>query len=172
MNEDTSPIAVPGFLDSSVYGSIYMAVENAINENVSNGKDPYSEPFVNKEPFVAYLDGFDEDVYGSIQEDVKGCFDHDIQKPEVMFIRLNKNVGSGNTLPKIDNLSRENEATLVVILDNTIPWKLHLDGLYAHTERNMGIFFPSTDGVTWDVPEEFSDLDYMDILVCRMSVIA
>jgi hypothetical protein len=89
-----------------------------------------------------------------------------------MFVRLIKNAGSGNTLPKFDNLSRENEATLVAIMDSTIPWKLYIDGLYAHTERNMGIFFPSTDGVTWDVPEEFSELDYMDILVCRMSAIA
>ena len=172
MNEDNSPIAVPGFLSSEVYGSIYMAVEDAISQNLENGNDPFAEPFVSKEPFVAYLDGFDEEVYGSIQENVKGCFDYDIKKPEIMFVRLIKNAGSGNTLPKFDSLSRENETTLVAILDSTIPWKLYLDGLYSYTERNMGIFFPSTDGVTWDVPEEFSELDYMDILVCRMSAIA
>lgn len=171
MNEDTSPIAVPGFLGSLAYGSIYLAVENAINENTASGKDPYSKPFVNKDPFIVYLDGFDEEVYSSIEEDVKGCFDVEISKPEIMFARINKKViTSDNTLPKIDNMSRQNEATLVVILDSTLPWKLYLDGLYAHTERNMGIFFPDTNGVTWSVPEEFSDLDYMDILVCRMSV--
>lgn len=171
MNEDKSPIAVPGFLDPDTYGSIYLTVENAINENLENSNDPFDKPFVSKEPFVAYLDGFDEEIYGVIQDQIEESFDVKVSRPEIMFARLIKNAGSGNTLPKIDNMSRKNEATFVAILDSTIPWKLHLDGLYSYTERNMGIFFPSTDGVTWDVPEEFSDIDYMDILLCRMSVI-
>lgn len=171
MNEDKSPIAVPGFLDAQTYGSVYMAVETAINENLSNNKEPYSEPFIARGPFIAYLDGFDEDVYGAIQEQVEECFDVKISRPEIMFARLSLNPDTPeNILPTINSMSRENEATFVVILDSTIPWKLYLDGLYAYTERNMGIFFPSKDGVNWSVPEEFSDLDHMDILLCRMSV--
>lgn len=171
MNEDTSPIAVPGFLDPSVYGSIYMAVENTINENAAKGKNPYSEPFVDKDPFITYVDNFDQDVYSFIQDAVQECFEHTVSNPEIMFARLNKKpIKSDNPLPRINSTSRINEATLVVILDSTIPWKLYLDGLFSYTERNMGIFFPDTNGVTWDMPEEFSDLDYMDILVCRMSI--
>ena len=167
------PAAVPGFLGQESYSSIYYSVETTMNFNTDQGRDAYSDPFVknNNSPFVMFIDDFEDTVYESIQEDVAGCFDVTVAKPEIMFARLNKKVNeSNNPLPKLDNISRKNEALLVVQLDSSVSWQMFLDGKKAYTERNMGMFFLDPEGVTWSLKDEFTDYDYLDLLICRLSI--
>jgi hypothetical protein len=144
-----------------------------MNFNIDQGRDAYSEPFVTKEdtPFIMFIDDCEDTVYDSIQEDVAGCFDHTVAKPEIMFARLNKKIiESDNLLPKFDNVSRKNEAVLVVQLDSTVSWQMFVSGKKAYTERNMGMFFLNPDDITWSLKDEFTDNDYLDLLICRLSI--
>jgi hypothetical protein len=171
MNKEAA--AVPGFLGQEAYSSIYYSVETTMNFNTDQGRDAYSDPFIQRDdsPFIMFVDDFEDTVYESIQADVEGCFDVTVAKPEIMFARLNKKIDkSNNFLPKLDNVSRKNEAVLVVQLDSTISWQMHLNGKNAYTERNMGMFFPDPENVTWSLKDEFTDNDYLDLLICRLSI--
>ena len=164
---------VPGFLSQDVYSSVYFTVETLIKENFEKNKTPYSEHFtVEKDSyFVMLLDQFSDAVYDEIQDDIKVCFDYTVEKPEIAFVRIyRKNTKSNNPLPQIDNISRNNEAILVVQLDSTNPWQIAVAGTNVYTERNMGMFFLKPDEITWSQEEGFEDGDYSDFLLCRMSI--
>jgi hypothetical protein len=170
---NNEPSAVPGFLGQEAYSSIYYIVETTMNFNADQGKDPYSEPFVQRDdnPFVMFIDDFEDHVYESVKADVEGCFDVTVAKPEIMFARLNKKIiESDNSLPKFDNVSRKNEAVLVVQLDSTVSWQMSVAGKKAYTERNMGMFFPNPEEITWSLKDEFTNNDYLDLLICRLSI--
>jgi hypothetical protein len=173
-NEYAEGTAVPGFLDQQSYSSIYYAVETTMNENADQGKDLYAAPFYTAEnsPFIMYSHNFDEYLYDAVKEDIEGSFDYTVSKPEIMFAKLNKKISeSDNPLPRFDNISRKNEAVLVVQLDSTISWQLKLAGRKTYTERNMGMFFTNPYGVAWDLKDDFTDNDYFDLLVCRVSIL-
>jgi hypothetical protein len=164
---------VPGFLSQDVYSSVYFTVETLINENLEKNKTPYSEHFtVEKDSsFVMLLDQFNDPLYDEIQDDVKVCFDYTVEKPEIAFFRIyRKNTKSNNPLPQIDNISRNNEAILLIQLDSTNPCQISVDGTDVYTERNMGMLFLKPDEITWSQEEDFEDGDYSDFLLCRMSI--
>jgi hypothetical protein len=170
---DTSPIAVPGFLSQDVYSSVYFTVETLINTNLEEKQSPYEKHFIRKDEnsFVMLLDQFDDYIYDEIQADVEGCFDYAVEKPEIAFVRINrKSIKSDNPLPQIDNVSRKNEAVLAVQLDSTSPWQISVAGKNVYTERNMGMFFLKPEEITWSQEEEFLNGDYCDFLLCRMSI--
>jgi hypothetical protein len=170
---DKDPVAVPNLIDTEVYGIVYDTVENQMLYNFDKSKDQYSEKFVKNDQssFLMYIDGFDDYVYEYIQKESKEILEKDVSRPDVMFARFNSDDPNAlNTLPKFDNVSRKNEVILVVQLDSTLSWDFYLDDKIAYTERNMGMFLFDQDGITWKPKEGFGNQDYLDILVCRMSV--
>jgi hypothetical protein len=167
------PFVVEDFLTADEYASIYKTINDAIEENVAAGNDPYDEPFKKlvTNGFIVYFENFEQKVLDKFKSGLEAAVGHPVKKPGVLFCRYSKKSGDfPRLLPHSDRIMKNPSVTTTLELDTTIDWDIYVEDEKFNLTKNEMLIFSGSHNVHWRPYIEFGDEDYFDIIILQSSL--
>jgi hypothetical protein len=170
------PFVVKDVLSQEDYAYVYECVKNAFPEELAPDLPPDNREgleYLNVPElgYFAYIKGFDNNFLLTIRdftEDVTGL---SLKTAQVHFARYTTKTGHQPELrPHSDNQLKKPSITLSIQLDSTLDWELCAYDTCDTLASNEALVFSGSHQMHWRPPTNFSENDYLDILVCQMSI--
>jgi hypothetical protein len=167
------PFVVEDFLTADEYASIYKTINDAIEENVAAGNDPYDEPFKKlvTNGFIVYFENFEQKVLDKFKSGLEAAIGHPVKRPGVLFCRYSKKSGDfPRLLPHSDRIMKNPSVTTTIELDTTIDWDIYVEDKQFNLNKNEMLVFSGSHNTHWRPFIEFGDDDYFDIIILQSSL--
>lgn len=167
------PFVVSDFLTEDEYASIYKTINDAIEQNIIDGKDPYDSPFnkLQTNGFIVYFENFEQKVLDKFKSGLEEAIGHPVKKPGVLFCRYSKKSGNfPRLLPHSDRIMKNPSITTTIELDTTLDWEIYIEDEKFNLKKNEMLLFSGSHQTHWRPHTEFSDDDYFDIIILQSSL--
>lgn len=167
------PFVISDFLTEDEYASIYKTINDAIAQNVADGRDPYDAPFskLQTNGFVVFFENFEQEVLHKFKSGLEAAIGHPIKQPGVLFCRYTKKSGNfPRLLPHSDRIMKNPSITTTLELDTTLDWDIYIEDEKFNLKKNEILLFSGSHQTHWRPHTEFSDEDYFDIIILQSSL--
>lgn len=167
------PFVITDFLTEEEYASIYKTINDAIDNNVAEGRDPYDAPFnkLKTNGFIVYFDNFEQVVLDKFKKALEDAIGHPIKKPGILFCRYSLKSGAHpRLLPHADRAMKNPAITTTLELDTSLEWDIYIEEEKFNLNKNEILVFSGSHHTHWRPYAEFKDDDYFDIMIIQSTL--
>lgn len=168
------PFVISDFLTEEEYASIYKTINDAIEQNVADGRDPYDAPFnkLKTNGFIVYFDNFEKEVLDKFKAGLENAIGYPINRPGILFCRYSLKSGAHpRLLPHADRAMKHPAITTTLELNTSLDWDIYIEHEKFNLKKNEILVFSGSHHTHWRPHTEFSEDDYFDIIICQSTLI-
>lgn len=174
--KEFKPFVISDILSQDDYDYVYDCVNNSFPEEIRPDLPPDNRQhieYVNVPDlgYFAYVKGFNPEFYEAVRKASEKATGLSLKRPEIHFARYTNKTGSNPLLrPHNDNQLINPCITLSIQMDSTLDWELCAFDTCDTLSKNQAMVFSGSHQIHWRPVKEFSDDDYLDIMVCQLPV--